>query len=746
MATLTDSGRISTEIENTDMKKVIEILYLSAGLFLCALSTICLLFSSRKLTYLEYRIGEGVRTVTVMQSDRTCEAIPFADEDGLACYEIPESLTLDILPGRPVPGTALLCDKAGHILCEIEAVTPNDAFHMEAYGVGSPPKSTETEIISRINFHIPFLKRPAHPADFCLIIQNTDGNVIDYADISSHIWFGGSRDPFWTKMCIFGIAFSLIYLFRTLYLMVRKRAVSGDAWLSSMILMAVTFAVMCVLASERIPTVMDENDNIIGGMIQTGNNAVLYRDYVTQHMPAGYWLCAMYSMLGAKSIGEFRLLFILTVSIVMGLLYLRFHKTRFASAIVVFSICLGPLAYMLIGINGGQILSDNIQAMAMTVLLLEMMVYYEDHRLGIGRSLIVSLCVFAAVGSAFMSVYSVFACVIAVIAEEIRYHLKNPEKAFYFIRRYVPLLICVALPWAIATAYLAANGALEESFKMAFRFNVDVYAKYGMPGRNPVAPFYSSLINIEELLLDTWRHVEAGEVILPRVAECCMLVVTFILLIAAIFRRGLVPALGLFFFIETQASRQAVQFHSIMLWYVVFMFILAELPGMGPQHTDIQDREAGKTRNTPIKPHDVRKMVMPVLYIIVIIAIVGPSYVRLSRDVLQYRIRPVPLTEMQAVNDTEEGEKIFVDGGLLKTDYILYKRRYPVSRLCWTLPWYYEWYGKETVQAVRDNQTKVVIYKLNPNVWKVQDFATEMDALILSDYKRVGELNLYERM
>jgi hypothetical protein len=87
-----------------------------------------------------------------------------------------------------------------------------------------------------------------------------------------------------------------------------------------------------------------------------------------------------------------------------------------------------------------------------------------------------------------------------------------------------------------------------------------------------------------------------------------------------------------------------------------------------------------------------------------------------------------------------------VDGGLLKTDYILYKRRYPVSRLCWTLPWYYEWYGKETVQAVRDNQTKVVIYKLNPNVWKVQDFATEMDALILSDYKRVGELNLYERM
>jgi hypothetical protein len=510
--------------------------------------------------------------------------------------------------------------------------------------------------------------------------------------------------------------------------------------------MAVTFAVMCVLASEHIPTVMDENDNIIGGMLQTGNSAVLYRDYVTQHMPAVYWLCALYSMLGAKSVGEFRLLFILTVSIVMGFLFMRFHKTRFAKAIVVLSVCLGPLAYILIGINGGQILSDNVQAMAMTVLLLEMMDYYENHRLGIGRSLIVGICVFAAVGSAFMSVYSVFACMAAVIAEEILYHLKNPKKASYFIRRYALLLVCVVLPWAIAIAYLAANGALKDAFEMAFRFNVEVYSKYGMPGSNPIAPFYSGVINITKLLLDTWRHVAAGQIVLPRVVECCMILTACALLIAAVFRRGLVPALGFIFFIENQATRQAIQFHSIMLWYVVFMFILAELPGMGPQHTDIQDREAGKTRNTPIKPHDVRKMVMPVLYIIVIIAIVGPSYVRLSRDVLQYRIRPVPLTEMQAVNDTEEGEKIFVDGGLLKTDYILYKRRYPVSRLCWTLPWYYEWYGKETVQAVRDNQTKVVIYKLNPNVWKVQDFATEMDALILSDYKRVGELNLYERM
>lgn len=701
-------------------------MFLAAGFFLCAFSVTCLFLSSRKLTYLEYRRFENVRTVTVAREDRAFEAISCADESGSAHYEILENLTLETLPDTPLPAAALLCDKSGSVICEIAADVPGNA--------------------SEISFHIPFLKRPAHPEDCCLLIRSQDGEVMDYTSVTACTWYGGSRDFFWTGLCIFGIAFSLIYLFRVLYLMIRKRDVSDDTWVNSMALMAVTFAVMCVLTSEHIPTVMDENDNIIGGMLQTGNSAVIYRDYVTQHMPAVYWLSALYSMIGAKSVAQFRLLFILTVSIVMGLMYIRFRRTRCERAIILFSICLGPIAYMLIGINGGQILSDNVQAMAMTVLLLEMMGYYEVHRLGIGRSLIVSLCVFSAVGSAFIGIYAVFACMTAVIAEEIRYHLKNPKKVSYFISRYALLLVCVILPWGIAVAYLASNGALEDAFEMAFRFNVEVYSKYGMPGRNAAAPLYSGVINIAELLLDTWNHMAERQIMLPRVVECCMILMACILLIAGVFRRGLVPSLGLIFYIETQATRQAIQFHSIMLWYVVFMFILTELPCMGTHHTFREKQEIGNSGHMSLKPRAIRGIVMPALYTIVILAVTGPTYVRLSRDVLHYQIKPVPRTEMQAVNDTEEGEKVFIEGGILQTDYILYKRRYPVTRLCWTLPWYYEWYGKETVKAVRDNKTKAVIYKLNLNVWGVQDFAREMDDLILADYERVGDLDLYERI
>lgn len=731
------------------MKKASDSIFLLAGLLLCLLVAGCLLVSPRKLTFLEYRMETNLQTTSLVQQGVTVEAIPCSDRDG--SYDILESVTVDIITGKALPATAQLCDKSGRVIAEMGADIITDNSDARADSGNLVSETSNSEANSTIRFHIPVIKRPAHLENCCLVLRDTEGNVTDYTDIASYTWFGGSREFFWTGMGIFGIAFSVVYLFRVLYLMARKREVHSDVWVDVMALTAVTFAVMCVLASECNPTIMDENDNIIGGILQTGNHTVLYRDYVSQHMPAVYWLCALYALLGARSVGQFRLLFILTVSIIWGLVYLRHRKRRFVRAIIFFAICLGPFAFYLIGVNGGQILSDNVQAIAMTILLLEMMAYYEDHKLGIGRSLIVSACVFASVGSAFISIYAVFACMVAVIAEEIRYHLRNPKTPSYFIGRYMLLLVCVILPWAGAVGYLIANGALKDAFDMAFRFNIEVYPKYGMPGGNPIEPLYSGVINIAKLLRETFMPVAGEEVVMPRVVECCMIILTCVLLIATIFRRGIVPALGLFFFIETQATRTAIQFHSIMLWCVVFMFLLIELPGMDSHFTYGAERDLDKSGGSdalrsPARFSGIPTLVMPCLYLAVIIAVTGLPYAHNVWNVFRYRIAPVPTIEMQAVNDTKEGEKLFVECGMLETDYIFYKKRYPVTRLCWTLPWYYEWYGHETVQAVDENKTRVVVYKLNPYVWELQDFATEMDALMLKDYARVGSLDLFERM
>ena len=349
------------------MKKASDSIFLLAGLLLCLLAAGCLFVSPRKLTFLEYRMETDLRTISLVQSGTEVSAIPCSDKDGF--YDILESVTFDVTPGKALPATAQLCDKTGRVIAEMGADVISDNSDALAEEGSHESETSDPESNSTIRFHIPFIKRPAHPETCSLVLRDAEGKVTDYTDIASYTWFGGSKEFFWTGMCIFGIAFSLIYLIRVLYLMARKREVHTDMWVDVMALMAVTFAVMCVLASECNPTIMDENDNIIGGILQTGNHTVLYRDYISQHMPAVYWLCALYALLGARSVGQFRLLFILTVSIIWGLVYLRHRKRRFVRAIVFFAICLGPFAFFLIGVNGGQILSDNVQAIAMTILL-----------------------------------------------------------------------------------------------------------------------------------------------------------------------------------------------------------------------------------------------------------------------------------------------------------------------------------------------------------------------------------------
>ena len=706
------------------MKKLMNPAYMLTGLILCALAAVCLLFSPRKLTYLEYRMSFDIRPVTVDWQGQEAEALSAADENGKAFYEILDNITVQIEPGRPIPVAARLYDRSGKVLCDlgvdIVADVSGTAESGPEAGDGAGASKGDAPAFSTVLFHIPFLKRPAEPEKCSVLFLDAAGNPYDLSNINNYSWYGGSSERFWAGLCIFGIVCFVIFLLRGAYLIFRKRYVQEDALAVAMAVTVLSFAVLSFLASEFNPTIMDENDNIIGGMLQAGGGFVLYRDYVSQHTPFVYWLCALFAKLGAKSFGQFRLLFHILISFIWGAVFFRHRNRKFVRAIVLFSVFFGPVSYLFIGVNAGQILSDNVQAVAMTVLFLEMLAYYEDHRIGPDRTAVISLCIFAAVGSAFLAVYSIFACMAAVILEEVVFFRKHPEKISFFIGRYSMLLICVILPWAAAIVYLGVNGALKDAFDMAFRFNLEVYPKYGMPGRNFLEPFYSGIINIVKLVRETWTGFAAGEILYVRAVESAMIIATGILLIAAIFRHGLMWALGIFLFIETQATRQAVQFHSIMLWSVVLMFLLTELPGMS-------------------------KEIMPAIYALVLLSVFGISYAELALNVAHYRVDPVPPTEMSAVNDTEAGEKIFLDAGALTTDYLFYKERYPVTRLCWTLPWYYEWYGEETVKALREEKPEVAVYKMNVKVWGVSGFAKETEEILKKEYVRVGPLDLYER-
>ena len=174
------------------MKKASDRIFLLAGLFLCLLAAGCLFVSPRKLTFLEYRMETNLRTVTLVQSGTEVSAIPCSDRNG--SYEILESVTFDIIPGKALPATAQLCDESGKVIAEMGADIISDNSDALAEEGSHASETPDPESNSNIRFHIPVIKRPAHPETCSLVLRDAEGNATDYTDIASYTWFGhGAR-------------------------------------------------------------------------------------------------------------------------------------------------------------------------------------------------------------------------------------------------------------------------------------------------------------------------------------------------------------------------------------------------------------------------------------------------------------------------------------------------------------------------------------------------------------------------
>ena len=58
------------------------------------------------------------------------------------------------------------------------------------------------------------------------------------------------------------------------------------------------YLIMLLGVLNRSPGFTDESDNFIGGMV-VASGGRMYRDFVSQHMPVMYYICAVLKMLGA---------------------------------------------------------------------------------------------------------------------------------------------------------------------------------------------------------------------------------------------------------------------------------------------------------------------------------------------------------------------------------------------------------------------------------------------------------------
>jgi len=303
--------------------------------------------------------------------------------------------------------------------------------------------------------------------------------------------FGSDFDYWWIAFFIFEWLVISALILRALYIHSKGRNLTEDTVIQVFVLGIIFFLMKS--SFSVIDTFLDEYDNCAGG-ITIAQGGVLYREYITQHTPFLYYLCAIFAFLKASSLEQFRLCYYACESIAWCLIFTRNKKSIGTGKAFMLPIVETVIISTIVGDRGAQILSDSVQGICFVTLLLELYSYLKDHVIDWKRSIIVSVCIWSSVGSAFVSAFSLIWIVVGVLASEAFLIYTKGKSVKAFINGFYKLLIAVIVPPILACIYFAANHCLYAGYVQAYEFNREVYPLYsGGYGTSILSPFIDSV-------------------------------------------------------------------------------------------------------------------------------------------------------------------------------------------------------------------------------------------------------------
>lgn len=526
--------------------------------------------------------------------------------------------------------------------------------------------------------------------------------------------YGGDMDFWWAGLVLLLGLFGAVLLLRGNFLLERGRNLAEDRFFMSMLLAVVTFMLLFSFAEGE--TFIDENDNIRGGLL-IADGGVLYRDYVTQHMPLTYYICSIFALLGAKSIGQFRLSYYLFEAIVWGLLYFRHAGYYGKKKMFLLPILENILIICILKSYGFQILSDRIQGICTVALMLEFFRYYKDRNLGWIRSAIISACVWGCFGTIFLSVYPLIWVVLIVIGTEAVSWTENGFTVKKALLRYEKLLISLAVPPICAVLYFWGNHCLGTAFRQFYTFNREVYPIYNAGfGGNILQPFFEAFRNLFSVVSSNIDVLFAGEGIATATIQLAVLGNAIAAIAILGLKRRYTEAFLLFMVMCCSAAR-GYAFHGFAAWHIAIMAAV------------MFGGEIAKS---------IPKAVYPVVGLFSILALT--TYAVSLYDNFLWQQTGVTEIESEVVSMTEEGDGILIDGTVCDSIYLLYKNRNPVNRTVYMLPWYMDWYEQDTIDDLCGKKPKIAIYNEDILVWdRYQYYANDFLAELKASYTRLSD-------
>ena len=497
----------------------------------------------------------------------------------------------------------------------------------------------------------------------------------------------------------------------------RKHQNNGRYWIEAAGLFILLLLLLLVNSTEFL-YFTDEADNFLAGMSVAAGKKI-YVDFTSQHMPLLYYICGLFSMLGAGNMLQFRLYFYVLFAVLWALLYVR-NRDRLG---VIGGLSL-PVLYVMnmIGEYNVCVLSDQLQAFGMAVLFLEFCRYYDIKRIDWKMSVWVAAAILLSFGSAFVSAFGIFAILVGVIGEEAgesrRSHQKLGVAVGHFFRKYALLLALVLVPLLVCVGYYAVTGHLGDMILGAFTLNTKYYPKYSGYGSSTLGAFVDPFVTYGKYFIEITTNLMAHKLQYTKELLCYAVNIVFFV---HTFRKSKWQAIVLAVFTVWVGSRGFGSVFHALPYYAVSLCMFASL---------FRDY-TNSTCNAHKKSKNVEKLV-GIVFVCGSMLVLALPYVQ--------TIPRIKMLESEWNAQMHPGEDTYEQYLQLLTDkdedvlfatvdfYHGVNAKRCNLNLPVNVPWTYEAYEEQILETLEEDAPRIMIFNPNYQTWgyELKDYAPEV--------------------
>ena len=504
------------------------------------------------------------------------------------------------------------------------------------------------------------------------------------------------------------------------------------------IFMVIALMVVCfviLFLNRRLPFfASDEGDNFLGGKM-VANGLDIYKEFPSQHMPLMYYVCAIFYLLGARTVIQFRLLFYAFLCILWGIMYLRYSKVYGKITMLLY-----PLLYICVMHFmdfGYCVLSEQLWAQGMVILLLEYLMYLKEKVISIASACWISFGIFISFGSAFMAAASIGILFLGVLYSEILVQKKKKHSFGTSLgeiyRRNWRLVLAILLPFVILIGWYLISNNLYNAYYGSFVVNREFYPQY-MP------TIQSTKDTLLQPFVNLWNWIWQ-----THYTEVYIQIMLFALFVVwLIVKKMYVPSVVIALFTVFCSIRGIDNFHALQ-FHAVIMMMGAILFGEFVRNIII-----------PILSN-YKKMEKIVAIGCVVIAL-GVACFPLYRSYYEKK-GFMRILEGESVDANPEGHEVInqladenekIYECILNPWFYFATDTLPVttSAVC---PWIYEAYHDDIMSDLKRERPRIVVYDENFDVWgnRFGDFAADMceyfeeNYTLLDGYSQIHVRNDY---